>query len=746
MVEQADFLEAVIGGTKPRPSAVALGYFDGVHRGHQSLLRRLIAAAASEELETVVFSFDRLPQKEAFAGPERSYSGLIQPLEARIARLRELGVERICLQTYNEAFRRLEPLEFLDRVLGDRLGARIIVVGPDFRFGYERSGDIATLGGWCERNDCRLIVCPDVRIGGEPVSSQRIRKALIAGDVELARELIGSPVTISGEVVRGQAIGRTVGMPTANVEIPETQLCPRYGVYFSITRVGSAAYASVTNIGVRPTVNHSSFVPLLETSLLDVERELYQEEITVELLSWLRPEIEFPSFLTMTAQIHKDINAARDWSRTHETPVCLLRESGLAHVHLPSRRFTVARLELDFRLPPDLISTACLALLARILSSTSARYPNHAAFALAADNLYGATVGGQLLREGDVPNLCFYADAVRRSIDGSRPFRALVELVHGMIREPQLAEDGLFDAAIFRTEQRNLIAELGARRQDRSRYALERCLGVALPGVRGRLASGPEPDEVAAVTRAELTAAWHTLLECAQVTLYTAGELGADLLNWIQARLLDLSGQKRVRLVPGRLPSLRRPEPRPDRLEKLAGTQTRILLGYRPRNLDWFPEDEPLLRLLDNLLGGSAHSLLFHSFREDHAWSYEVDSLLFQTDQLLLMRATVPPAAEREARAEMERTIARLVGPPDSDLLERFEMSRLAVIDDLAASGDDIGALLHDARRMDSGRLRRSLTGRIRELERLRFADLQVFARDLEPCCAYILRALEDES
>ncbi|MDI9496934.1 MAG: riboflavin biosynthesis protein RibF [Bacillota bacterium] len=747
MGERADFLEAVDSGITPRPSAVALGYFDGVHRGHQSLIRRLVAAAAARGLETVVFSFDRLPQKEAFDGPERSYSGLIQPLEERVLRLRDFGVDHVCLQTYNDRFRRLEARDFLDLILGRLLAARVLVVGPDFRFGYERRGDVETLRDWCGRNNCELIVCPDVRLDGEPVSSQRIRQALIAGDAELARELIGSPMSIRGRVVRGQALGRTVGMPTANVTMPESQLCPRYGVYHSITRVGAAAYASVTNIGIRPTVNHTSFVPLLETSLLDVEIDLYGEDISVELLSWLRPEIEFPSFLTMTARIHEDINTARDWSMSHETPLCLLREPGLTHIHLPSRRFSVAKLELDFRLPPDLISPASLSLLARILSSTSARYPTSAAFALATDDLYGATVGGQLLREGDVLDLCFYADAVRRGVDGSRPFHDLTELVHGMIHEPALDGDGLLSAAIFRTEQRNLMAELGARRQERSRYALERCLSVALPGVRGRLAAGPPPNEVAALTRAQVTADWQTLLERAELTLYTAGELGADLLNWIHARLLALPTANRVRLVPGRLPSQRLPElRRRETVETLPGGQTRILLGYRPQGREWFPEDGALLQLLDNLLGDSAHSLLFHSFREEHAWSYEVDSFLLQADQLLLLRATVPPSAEREARAEMERTVARLAAEPDSDLLERFEMSRLAVIDDLMASRDDIGALLDDARRMESSRLRRSIAERIRETERLRFADLQVLARGLEACCVYILRAGEDET
>lgn len=744
MGERADFLEAVNGGT-PRPSAVALGYFDGVHRGHQSLIRRLVAAAEPEGLETVVFSFDRLPQKEAFDGPERSYSGLIQPLEDRVSRLREFGVDRICLQTYTDRFRRLEAREFLDLILGRLLAARILVVGADFRFGYERRGSLETLRDWCGQNSCELIVCPDVRLDGEPISSQRIRKALIAGDAELARELLGSPVTIGGKVVRGQALGRTVGMPTANVAIPESQLCPRYGVYHSVTWVGGAAYASVTNIGIRPTVNHTSYVPLLETSLLDVEIDLYGEDITVELLSWLRPEIEFPSFLTMTARIHEDINKARDWSSSHETPLRLLCKPGLTHIHLPSRRFSVAKLELNFRLPPDLISPASLSLLARILSSTSARYPTSAAFALATDDLYGATVGGQLLREGDVLDLCFFADAVRRGIDGSRPFRDLAELVHGMIHEPALDEDGLLSASIFRTEQRNLIAELGARRQERSRYALERCLAAALPDVRGRLAAGAQPDEVAALTRARVTADWRKLLERAELTLYTAGELGADLLNWIQVRLLGMSTENRVRLVPGRLPSQRLPELRPEKVETLTGGQTRILLGYRPRDRYWFPDDSILLQLLDSLLGASAHSLLFQSFREEHAWSYEVDSLLLQADQLLLLRATVPSGAEREARAEMERTVARLAAEPDSDLLERFEMSRLAVIDDLAASRDDIGALLDDARRMEATRLRRSLAERIRETEHLRFSDLQVLARDLEACCVYILRAGEGE-
>ena len=579
MTERVDFLEPSSDLRIARPCAVAIGYFDGVHRGHKQLVHHLLAAASVRGLDSLVFSFDRIPAKERFDGPERSYSGMIMMPQQRITMLEALGVDHVWLQAFTDRFRALDPQQFFDALV-KRVDARVIVVGRDFHYGHERAGNVDTLAAACAAQGIELIVCEDVQLDGERVSSRRVRQALIEGDMQLVRDLLGHPYAIAGPVIHGQALGRTFGLPTANVNLPDGQLCPRYGVYHSLAWIDGRAYHSVTNIGTRPTVNKSNHVPLMETCLLDVDIDLYDRVIEVEFLDWLRAEEVFPSFLTMTARIHEDINEARQWHVSNEQAQLLLDSGNLSHVHIPTRRFSAAILELDLSIAVGQIPYESLAMLARILATTCRRYPTRTAFALAASDLFGASLGVELTRRGDLIGLTIHGDGVRRGTDGSRPFLELVDLVFDMLCDPVLDAEGLLDESLFRAEQRNLAAEWRARRQDRGSYAYERCLRHIFADSPRLEGLPPSAERLAALTREQLSEDWRRLVAEAEVRCYSAGDLRADTIQRIQTRLLALRGHARARyLRPSpRGAGRRRPWPR---ARAGPGGQTRLVMVYR---------------------------------------------------------------------------------------------------------------------------------------------------------------------
>lgn len=279
---------------------VTIGNFDGVHRGHQALLR------AAKELAkggpVCAYTFDPSPRDVMVPGHGVPY---IQSVDDRVRTLHDCGADYVVLETFTKDFSRTEARDYAVGILGGRLRARGVVVGWDFRFGKGRAGDAAVLR--------RLLDIPVVQVGavafeGQAVSSTRVRQAVRSGDVGLASRLLTRPHELVGTVVRGDARGRTIGFPTANL-VPGTQLVPPAGVYAVTVTVGDERYGGVANLGVRPTFEPGS-APL-EVHLFDFDGELYGTEIRVGLLAHLRAERKFDGVDALVTQIRKDAEAAR---------------------------------------------------------------------------------------------------------------------------------------------------------------------------------------------------------------------------------------------------------------------------------------------------------------------------------------------------------------------------------------------------------------------------------------------------
>jgi riboflavin kinase/FMN adenylyltransferase len=289
----------------PRPAAVAVGNFDGLHLGHRKILSRLCGLAREGGLRALVLTF--APHPERALG--RSSVRMIDTPEDRLRRLRETCVDAVVVTSFDPAFARLGGRDFVEGVLRGRLGAREVVVGQGFRFGRNRRGDTALLRDLGRKAGFRVHVVPPARLDGRVVSSTAVRSLLERGRVGEAARLLGRPYEIRGRVVRGERRGRRLGFPTANLETPN-EILPE-GVFITETVRGARSYPSVTSIGTNPTFGPS---PLrVETLLIDFRGSLYGAEIAVRFLQRIRPTRTFPDAAALAARIREDCERARSW-------------------------------------------------------------------------------------------------------------------------------------------------------------------------------------------------------------------------------------------------------------------------------------------------------------------------------------------------------------------------------------------------------------------------------------------------
>ena len=287
-----------------RASAVACGYFDGLHIGHAAVIGEAVRQAKEQGVCPSVFTFT---MHGAHPGGKPAGCDLITDRK-KYHMLEKWGVKAVLAPDFS-AFMGMGPERFVDEVLVGGLHATVICCGADFRFGSGASGDVALLGELCAARGVTLDVVPEVDYGGERVSSTRIRALLGRGDVETAAALLGRAFSYDFEVVPGKRLGRTIDSPTINQRMPEGFVRLRHGVYASVTLAGGALRPSVTNIGLRPTVERSDAVNS-ETYIYGFSGDLYGREVEVRLLRFLRDEEKFPSVEALKAQIQADIAAS----------------------------------------------------------------------------------------------------------------------------------------------------------------------------------------------------------------------------------------------------------------------------------------------------------------------------------------------------------------------------------------------------------------------------------------------------
>ena len=292
-----------------RERVIALGFFDGVHLGHGALLRRAVEEAKKRGCESAVFTFDR-PPKEVITGVP---CPLINSPEDRAALVKRLyGIDEMLMVPFDDEMRTTPWDRFVTDILVGRYGAVHLVAGHDHHFGHKNQGSPELLKEKCAELGLGCDIIPAVTIGGVTVSSTHIRKLLEEGDVETARAFLGHPHVLTQTVGHGRQLGRTIGIPTANLVAPPHVLLPRRGVYAAkITLPDGRAFGGVTNVGVRPTVNNGQDVTV-EPWILDFDGDLYGQAIRVEFYRRLRDERKFDSLAALRSQIETDAVKTRE--------------------------------------------------------------------------------------------------------------------------------------------------------------------------------------------------------------------------------------------------------------------------------------------------------------------------------------------------------------------------------------------------------------------------------------------------
>jgi riboflavin kinase/FMN adenylyltransferase len=291
----------------PGHSVVTIGTFDGVHMGHQRILRRVLDEARARSLPAVAFSFEPTPGEFFSRGvPPARLTRFREKFEA----LEEFGLDWLCCPPFNAYMEGLDADEFIERLLVGSLGVRYLVVGDDFRFAKNRRGTIEDLRAGGERFGFSVEQVPSVLEDGHRVSSTRIRGMLADGEVGRAKELLGRYYRMTGRVVDGQKLGKKLGFPTANLNLSRAA-SPVAGIF--AVRVGgldSGLLNGVASVGTRPTVD--GIEPVLEVHIFDFDQDIYGAYIQVEFVAKLREEVRFPDLESMTAQMHVDAAQACD--------------------------------------------------------------------------------------------------------------------------------------------------------------------------------------------------------------------------------------------------------------------------------------------------------------------------------------------------------------------------------------------------------------------------------------------------
>lgn len=290
-----------------QPLSLAIGAFDGVHKGHQQVINKAKGYAEEKGIASAVMTFDPMPK--SIFGQGVQYQQAITPLPDKLKVFKELEVDFVFVVQFDTTFTQITPEQFVDEILLP-LQVKNVVVGFDFRFGAGGKGDTKTLLMLSEGR-MQVHIVDGYHINGEKVSSTLIRECIDAGDMTKASLLLGRPYEITATVATGDQRGRTIGFPTANLKLTEDYILPRLGVYAIIAYYQNKSYFGVLNFGMKPTFNKNEIVPVMEAHLFDFNEDIYGEQLKVQFIQFLRPEKKFNGVGELIAQIKIDAAEAK---------------------------------------------------------------------------------------------------------------------------------------------------------------------------------------------------------------------------------------------------------------------------------------------------------------------------------------------------------------------------------------------------------------------------------------------------
>ncbi|MHA4896905.1 bifunctional riboflavin kinase/FAD synthetase [Pedobacter sp. PWIIR3] len=291
-------------------AVVTIGTFDGVHYGHQKIINRLCELAKATGGESVILTF--FPHPRLIIDPENQNLKMINTIDEKAKILAGLGVDHLIITPFTRDFSNLCPADYIKNILVDTIGVKSIIVGYDHRFGKDRLGGMKDLQEFANLYDFKIEEIAEQDINEVAVSSTKIRNALLNGEVSLAAEFLGYHFSISGRVIKGDKIGRTIGFPTANIFVEETyKLIPSDGIYAVTVELNNEIFKGMAYIGQRPTIN--GMTRNIEVNIFDFNQEIYGQSITMDFLKFLRHDVKFTGLEALKEQLHRDKEATIDF-------------------------------------------------------------------------------------------------------------------------------------------------------------------------------------------------------------------------------------------------------------------------------------------------------------------------------------------------------------------------------------------------------------------------------------------------
>ncbi|KAA0130062.1 bifunctional riboflavin kinase/FAD synthetase [Chryseobacterium sp. SN22] len=294
--------------TSQKPLALSLGMFDGVHLGHKSIIGELIKVGGENHLETAVLTF--WPHPRFVFNPSENLK-LLNTLEEKTFLMEKYNIENLFLKEFDEEFRNLTGEEFVRQILVDKLHVKYLIIGYDHSFGKNKSGNFELLQKLSRELDFEVEQMEAINIHENNISSTKIRKALLDGNIREANEMLGYSYSVSGTVVHGKKIGRTIGYPTANIETDSIKLLPKKGAYIVEVLIKNQQYKGMLSIGTNPTVNGEKLT--VEVYILDFNNDIYDEKITVKFRDFLHDEIKFEGLEKLIERLDEDKRLTKEF-------------------------------------------------------------------------------------------------------------------------------------------------------------------------------------------------------------------------------------------------------------------------------------------------------------------------------------------------------------------------------------------------------------------------------------------------
>ncbi len=730
---------------------IALGFFDGVHRGHMDLIQLALVRAAELRAEhpgvpstlACVYTFDR---KQGLSNETQT---LLQSEDERAQVLMKLGLDELLIQQFDTRLMHLCAQDFLQQFLNSDLGIQHIIVGENFRFGHQREAGVEQLKAFCASHQIGLDILPLFHMGGEPVSSSRIRQLIQEGQLERASELLGYAYSFKGTVIHGKALARRLGIPTANMLPSKEKVLPPNGVYLSRSRIGSRVYASITHLGYRPTVDDpaKSAQPILETFVYDFDQNVYGDEIEISLLSFRRPEEKFPSLLSMTEQMRRDLEECQKLHERRDTLDETYHQKGFNCYRLHTDRFRRENLDLLFYLPLSEVKRSAMSILAACMSSANALAPNPTDWAKRLEDRYGASVSVSTDLMGDVMVLRYSISALSQ-VHQDRPFYECIrELKETLLCLPRDAS-GQIEASLFEREKQQLILSLRQKQAEPQWLAVQGAVELALAHESCALDPEGSYEEALEVTREDLDRLIETIQKRARRRLVISGPIREDETQLLRDFVECTTGpEKPFDLKPANHPKL---------MSAKLGLEARVSYPTDLSHLVILWTHLPAYCLknqwqsyfLAEYLGGDGSALLFTRLREERGLTYALDAFVEPYLNLLGFRVSLQEEHIEEAKALLRSAILEVArGDVDEALFEATKSRMKLPLETLTDELDE--CVGHALEELFTGR-RMSRQEYVEALERFSVADLKKVAENLKESVCYVLegkaRALEEES